>query len=383
MLQASLQTLPDDELITHVQRLTARANVALADLLAHLGEVERRGIHREHACASLCTFCMYELRMSEDAAYRRSKAARLVREHPELRDLVAKGELHLTGLLMIGPYLGGERHAELLERARFRSKREIARLIAAIDPKPAVPSIVEPLGPEPGRATHQAYCESLAGPVRELPPGQRPEDWMEEDVGLAGSDRIEPAAEEPEPKPASSPLPEPGRPLCYKVQFTATQKYVDLMNEAFDLLGHELRKPDLVELELRAMREFVRQLRKRRRADSAPARKSEGAAQKTRVEIKRRPGGSRRRIPASVVRSVWVRDEGRCAYADRRGHRCRETRGLELHHRHAHALGGPSTVLNLELRCKAHNSLAAEQDFGRRHMDRVRGVNHAGALDST
>jgi hypothetical protein len=51
-----------------VRRLTARSNVALADLLAHLGEVELRGIHQTRACASLYTYCMYELRMSEETA---------------------------------------------------------------------------------------------------------------------------------------------------------------------------------------------------------------------------------------------------------------------------------------------------------------------------
>src|SRR5690606_40391662 len=53
--------------------------------------------------------------------------------------------------------------------------------------------------------------------------------------------------------------------------------------------------------------------------------------------------------------------------------RCPETGRLELHHREAHALGGPDSVDNLELRCPPHNLLAAEQDFGRSHMDRRRG----------
>src|SRR5215510_8566502 len=174
----SLSSIPDDELFATVQRLTARSNVALADFLAHLGEVERRGIHRTRACASLYTYCIYELRMSEDAAFRRSKAARLVREYPELRDAIAKGEIHLTGVLIIGSHLGGERHAEILRRARFRSKRELLRLIAEIDPKPEVPALVEPIGPAAaGAATYRAFVEALAGPVRELSPGSRPDDW--------------------------------------------------------------------------------------------------------------------------------------------------------------------------------------------------------------
>src|SRR5262245_52524262 len=154
----SLAAIPDDELFAGVQRLTARSNVTLADLLAYLGEVERRGIHRLRACASLYTYCIYELPMSEDAAFRRSKAARLVREYPGLRHAIAKGEFRLTGVLRIGPHLGGERPAESLRRARFRSKRELLRLIAEIDPKPAVPALIEPIGPVPaGPATHAAF----------------------------------------------------------------------------------------------------------------------------------------------------------------------------------------------------------------------------------
>ena len=74
-------------------------------MLAHLAEVEARGIHRARACASLYTYCIYELRFSEDEAFRRVSAARLVRRFPTLLDAIATGELHLTGLLMLGPHL--------------------------------------------------------------------------------------------------------------------------------------------------------------------------------------------------------------------------------------------------------------------------------------
>jgi 5-methylcytosine-specific restriction endonuclease McrA len=76
---------------------------------------------------------------------------------------------------------------------------------------------------------------------------------------------------------------------------------------------------------------------------------------------------------------VWDRDHARCAYLDDRGERCRETSGLEIHHRHAYSLGGPATLENLELRCRAHNTLAAEQDFGREHMDWMRGTGNGAA----
>jgi 5-methylcytosine-specific restriction endonuclease McrA len=399
----SLAAIPDEDLFAGVERLVARSNAALADLLAHLGEVERRGIHRLRACASLYTYCMYELRMSEDAAYRRSKAARFVREYPELYDAIVKGELHLTGVLMIGPHLGGERHAEILRRARFRSKRELLRLIAEIDPKPGVPALVEPLGPAPaGRATHAAFVEAMAGPVRELPPGRRPEDWIgeEEETEANGDDSprcTETAANVPDAD-------EIRPPLHYKVQFTATQEFVDLLEEVRSLLGHERSGTDLPALQLRALRALVEELRRKKRAASdhprkqiafrdatdAPARDPRRATDATDAPARqpqpasdvtdttdapaRRPERAIRHIPAPVRRAVFERDASRCAYRDDRGERCRETRGLEIHHRHAHALGGAPTFENLELRCRPHNVLAAEQDFGREHMDWMRGL---------
>jgi len=262
----SLASISDDELFATVQHLTARSNVALADLLAHLGEVERRGIHRLRACASLYTYCVYELRLSEDAAFRRSKAARLVREYPELHDAIAKGELHLTGVLMIGPHLGGERHAEILRRARFRSKRELLQLLAEIDPKAEVPALVEPIGPAPaGLATHGAFVHALAEPVRELPPGRRPEDWIaesadhtppndEEEVGSAdGREPADAAAEEQ-------------KPLRYRVQFEASQEFLDLLEEASQLIGHETPRATLPEIQVRALRALVQELRARKRS---------------------------------------------------------------------------------------------------------------------
>jgi hypothetical protein len=114
--------LTDSELLGATRRLVGRSNQLLAALLAHLAEVEARGVHHTRACASLYTYCIYELRFSEDEAFRRVAAARLVRRFPALFDALAAGELHLTGLLMLGPHLtaenlGAER-AELCERRR-------------------------------------------------------------------------------------------------------------------------------------------------------------------------------------------------------------------------------------------------------------------------
>src|SRR5687768_11806216 len=126
---APLAGLSDAELLTATRRLVGRSNQLLASLLAHLAEVEARGIHRGRACASLYTYCIYELRFSQDEAFRRVSGARLVRRFPALLDAIATGELHLTGLLMLGPHLTPDNLVEVLALAKHRTKKELARLV--------------------------------------------------------------------------------------------------------------------------------------------------------------------------------------------------------------------------------------------------------------
>src|SRR5687768_3460217 len=175
--------LSDAELLTATRRLAGRSNQLLASLLAHLAEVEARGIHRGRACASLYTYCIYELRFSQDEAFRRVSAARLVRRFPALLDTIAAGELHLTGLLMLGPHLTPDNLVEVLALAKHRTKKELARLVRRLDPLPEVPSCIEPLGPAPSRLSSPAptWSQSVGAlnPIRELEPGTRPRDWTD------------------------------------------------------------------------------------------------------------------------------------------------------------------------------------------------------------
>jgi hypothetical protein len=407
--------LTDTELLTATRSLVGRSNQLLGALLAHLGEVEARGIHRTRACSSLYTYCIYELRFSEDEAFRRVAAARLVRRFPALWDAVASGELHLTGLLMLGPHLTQENLGEVLLRAKHRTKKEIARLVRQLDPLPEVPPRIEPLGPAPARAvTHAPTWEEFARslcPVRNLSPGDRPRDWMEnandteaaapgglmladteaESTSAAASGRA-PLVEGSNQTPrAKSPVLSPQR---YKVQFTAGEEYVKLVEEARALLSHSAPRAGLHEIQLRAMRLLVAELKRQKRAATARPRKAHHATpQKPEHETKVSPNGPRgadnprqrgrqrdsehprrrgRHIPAAVRRAVFERDEGRCTYVDSAGRRCAETHRVELHHLTAFAQGGEHTEANLTVRCRAHNALAAEEDFGRERIERAR-----------
>ncbi len=388
-----LAQLSDDVLLSSVKRLTGTSNELTAQLLAHLAEVEARGIHRNMACATLYSYCVYELRMSEDEAQRRCRAARLCRQFPLLLEMLADASIHLTGILLLGPHLTDENQHEVLARARYRSKREIEKLVAQLAPRNDVPARIEPLHVSPrATADHATMMAALCGPVRNLPPGNG---RGEAPVGALAE--LELADESSVPSPASLPEAEPlpAPPMHYKVQFTADQEYMSLLEEARALLAHANPTRDFVEVQRLALEVLVAQLRKRKHADRASAAPEPTRASAALAHAEAKPATSaqtpataeqasfvarapeaparRRRPTAAIARAVWQRDQSRCTYVDERGQRCRETSMLEYHHEHAWALGGSTTVDNISLRCAAHNALAAEQDFGRELMQRKRG----------
>ncbi len=72
-------------------------------------------------------------------------------------------------------------------------------------------------------------------------------------------------------------------------------------------------------------------------------------------------------LQAEVRRQVWRRDKGRCS-------NCRSTFALEIDHILPRAAGGPSTLENTRLLCRACNQRAAIEYFGlvkmARHLER-------------
>jgi hypothetical protein len=74
-------------------------------------------------------------------------------------------------------------------------------------------------------------------------------------------------------------------------------------------------------------------------------------------------------VPAKVKREVRVRDGGKCQWPLDSGGICGSTLRLEIDHVIPRGRGGPSTVENCRLACKAHNLEAARQVYGDDWMD--------------
>ena len=134
----SLESVANDELLERLQALLRKSHRTEAALLAHIGEVDARKLYLEQAFPSMFDYCMRELHMEEGVAYSRIYAARATRQHPALLEALRAGELHLTGIRLIAPWLTPENCSDWIRAARHRSVREIRELIADRQPKPDV-----------------------------------------------------------------------------------------------------------------------------------------------------------------------------------------------------------------------------------------------------
>src|SRR5204862_146556 len=80
------------------------------------------------------------LRLSEQSAYRRITAARAARRYPRLLDFLEDGSLTLTSIGLLAAQLTPDIADALMDAARFKTTREVERLIATTFPQPDVPT---------------------------------------------------------------------------------------------------------------------------------------------------------------------------------------------------------------------------------------------------
>ncbi len=130
MHEYTLSKLSDEALLRDLAALIARDRLTTARILAHIAEVDARRLYAPAGYPSMHAFCVGELRLSEDAAFKRIQAARAARRFPALFETVAEGRLHLAAVCLLAPHLTAENVEELIEAATHRPKVEIEALLA-------------------------------------------------------------------------------------------------------------------------------------------------------------------------------------------------------------------------------------------------------------
>ena len=90
--EPKLHSIPDDELIRRLGELVSQSRRVEADLVAHIGEVDARGLYARHAFPSMFAYCTEALHLSEAEAYRRITVARAARKHALLLTMLRDRE---------------------------------------------------------------------------------------------------------------------------------------------------------------------------------------------------------------------------------------------------------------------------------------------------
>ena len=322
-----VSSLSDAELIAKLDSLVADERNACAAVLAHMAEVDTRQLYHHDGYPSLYQYATGRLRLSHAAARHRITAARVVRRWPLALSMLARGEIHLSGLGVLAAHLTDANHRELFADAAGKSKRAIEELIVArFSPKDTLPFMV----------TEDVTAMASAA---EPPP----------DSDVVAGPRGEARGTTPVAKDT------------FRVSCTISGACRDKLAEAQALLAHRNPSGDVGVVLEAALDELLIKLRKRKFGETNAPRRAQRAL---------KPGS--RHVPAEVKRTVSERDGRQCTFVGETGRRCSEVAMLEFHHEIPFSRGGQTTVSNVRLLCRTHNGYQAERDYGKEHMAAAR-----------
>ena len=318
----------DGRLMEELKTLVGERNRVEAELLMRLAEVDKRRLYLDEATDSMFRYCVERLGLSEGAAAKRLRVARLSLRFPQVLEFLRDGRVHLSGLGLLAAHMTEANCVSLLEEASGKSKREIEGMVATLAPKAPVATTVR-RRPSPGPASGTLDLVTARAPARarEAQPGAK----------------------------AVTKRPEPLGAGTYKVTFTADAELVGLLEEVQALASHRGERrggngdwtPELIKEALRGLRD---RLRKERFGVGRKARPS-----------KSKQSQAKRHIPTGIKREVWERDQACCSYQDEEGRRCKSKIHIQFDHILDWSLGGGHTLENVRLLCRPHNLAKARR----------------------
>jgi len=336
-----LTHLVDSVLLRNLSALVQRDRANTATLLAYIAEVDERRLYLPAGYPSMHAYCLGELHLSEDEAYKRIRAARTAREYPALFEGVAGGRLHLTAVCLLAPHLTAANARELIESAAHKCRSEVESWLAQRFPRADALRLDDGVFPVPSQRLVPGSDERESAPDSLAPGGVK-----------EATELVPGRVEVPSLPTRLSPL----SPERFTIQVTIARTTHDKLRYAQSLLGHAVPSGDVALVLDRALDSLIDQLEKRKIAAARLPRRQP------------RPAHGPRHVPAHVRREVWARDGGQCTFVGEGGHRCAARVRLEFDHIDPVARGGRATTDRIRLRCRGHNQFEADLAFGAEFM---------------
>ena len=312
-MKNTLHALTNQNLLTELKALVKNECEVLGQIIRYLQEVEVRSLHLELGYSSMFSFCTQLLGYSESAACRRIQAARSSVETPVLLSKLEAGALSLCAVGELSRVAATVRE-QLIPQSEGKPKEAVKLLVAQHLP--------------PRVAKSERVTVHRVKPVEEaiLPL-------------FSAASVAAPQAESPQP-------------IRYTVTLDLSEEEYRLLEEVQRLSG-TVRKGEAV---VRALQLYRKHKSPMEREQRRQQQKEQGEFTAT-VEVNpiALEQDRSRYIPSAIRDAVLVRDQGRCTYVGPDGHRCSESRRVQLDHIRPFSCGGEHSVANLRVLCGAHN----------------------------
>jgi len=308
-MNMNLKNLTDQSLMQKTESYVREEREVLTNLLYHFREIERRRLFSDYKYGSLHKMLVGHFGYSDDEAYRRTSAMRLLGEIPEVEEKINKGELSLS-------HLG-------LAQSFFRQEQKTLQTDL---PKESKLLILNKISDQPIREAHRIVY-SLSSAPEQLRPDR---------VSAVSEDKVE-------------------------FRFTADRKLESKVEELKGLLAHKHPNVSMAELFEILCDLGLQELKKAK----APA-----VVDKIKTPLGPRAGQTfaapmKERVTkplAQIKREVWQAGQHKCS-------NCQSTYALEIDHRYPKAKGGEDSKSNLRILCRSCNQRAAIRHYGVSKMD--------------
>ena len=308
-----LKCISDTDLVHALKSLVSSEREVLCEVVNYLREVDARRLYLELGYSSLFVFVTKGLGYSGGAGYRRIQAARCMAETPEALEKLRTGEISLCALVELSK-VSQDKRAEVMLQSVGKSKEAVRQIVAKEVSSPSRP---------------REKVVVSAAPLTPL---------------FEAAPKAESRGEE-----------------LYTVTLTLTADEYRLLQEVQAICSERVKS-----------RAVVRSLKLYRRLRSPHELRRKRAQEKVTFTVKVEdpaslppasppPATVTRHIPSEVRDQVLMRDEGRCTFVGKEGHRCAEAAHVHLDHIRPFSIGGGHSEENLQVLCPTHNNFVYER----------------------
>lgn len=306
-----LTSVSDESLLLKIEKLCLEERELLTKILHHLREIDRRKLYANLKLPSLFEYAVKKLGYSEDQAYRRISAMKLLKDLPEIEEKINSGELQLSHLGMANSFFNKEKQIG----QKLFSKAEKLELLSKMESKSA-------------REAEKIILSYSTSPIFHRPERER----------VIAEEMVE-------------------------INFVARSQLKDKLHKLKDLLAH--RSPHLSTAELIEKLcdlglekwgkgfDFFKSINEEGKQNQNNNHQSDFDLE----------SAQKQQSWESLKKTIWKRDKGQCR-------NCGSSYALEVDHILPKAKGGTDHINNLRLLCRSCNQRAAIQHFGINKMQR-------------